>query len=55
LALSGIAIGCQEGIIEEDAEKTIENLGILSCEGGKEADRIILGIMLDKENKRKTT
>lgn len=53
LALRGIAIGCQEGIIEEDAEKTIENLGILSCEGGKEADRIILGIMLEKENKRK--
>lgn len=53
LALSGIAISCQEGIIEEDAEKTIENLGILSCEGSREADRIILGIMLDKENKRK--
>ena len=53
LALSGIAIGSQEGIIEENAEHTILNLGLLSNQGGMESDRIILDIMLEKENRLK--
>lgn len=49
--MNGIAIGCTEGIIDHDPEKTIDNLCLLSNEGTKESDRIILEIMLDKENR----
>ncbi|NCC79021.1 MAG: serine dehydratase subunit alpha family protein [Clostridia bacterium] len=51
LALNGIAIGSHDGIIDQNPEKTIENLCLLSMEGGLESDRIILDIMLEKENK----
>jgi len=51
LAMNGIAIGSTEGIIDNDPEKTIDNLCLLSNEGSQESDRIILEIMLDKENR----
>ncbi len=50
LALNGIAIGSHDGIIDHDPEKTIDNLCLLSTEGTGESDRIILDIMLEKEN-----
>lgn len=50
LALNGIAIGSHDGIIDHDPEKTINNLCLLSTDGSLESDRIILDIMLEKEN-----
>jgi len=50
LAMNGISIGCTEGIIENDAEKTIDNLCRLGNQGSLETERIILDIMLNKEN-----
>ena len=55
LAMNGISIGRHEGIIDDDPEKTIDNLCLLSNEGGRDADRIILDIMLDKENRLKNS
>lgn len=48
LAMQGISIQSTDGIIEEDPEKTIDNLCRLGNEGTLEADKIILNIMLDK-------
>lgn len=50
LAIRGITIGASDGIIEEDAENTIDNLCRLGNQGTLETDRIILDIMLNKEN-----
>lgn len=48
LAIEGISIQSTDGIIENDAERTIDNLCALGNEGTREADRIILDIMLSK-------
>jgi L-cysteine desulfidase len=48
LAIEGIAIQSTDGIIENDAERTIDNLCALGNEGTREADKIILDIMLHK-------
>lgn len=48
LARGGISIQSTDGIIENDAERTIDNLCALGNEGTREADRIILDIMLSK-------
>ncbi|GLC28875.1 serine dehydratase subunit alpha family protein [Clostridium omnivorum] len=48
LAKEGISIQSTDGIIENDAERTIDNLCALGNEGTREADRIILDIMLSK-------
>lgn len=50
LAMNGITIGATDGIIEEDAEHTIDNLCRLGNQGTVETDKIILDIMLSKEN-----
>jgi len=50
LAMKGISIQSTDGIIEKDAEGTIDNLCKLGNEGTREADEIILNIMLDKSN-----
>lgn len=49
LAMKGMAIGCNDGIIDNDAEKTIDNLCRIGNEGSLEIDRIILEIMLNKK------
>lgn len=49
LAIKGIAIKATDGIIDEDVEKTIENLCRLGNMGTFETDKIILDIMLNKE------
>ena len=41
-------IGKTDGIIEDDIEKTIRNLGTLGSTGMQAADRMILDIMLCK-------
>lgn len=50
LAMEGITIENTDGIIENDPEKTIDNLCRLGNHGTKEADKIILDIMLNKKN-----
>ena len=48
LALRGTCIPSTDGIIEDDIEKTIRNLGAIGSRGMKETDRMILDIMLCK-------
>ncbi len=48
LALRGTCIPATDGIIEEDVEKTIRNLGAIGSVGMKTTDRMILDIMLCK-------
>ena len=48
LALRGTCIPSTDGIIEDDIEKTIRNIGAIGSAGMKGADRMILDIMLCK-------
>ncbi len=48
LALRGTCIPSTDGIIEEDVEKTIRNIGAIGSAGMKATDRMILDIMLCK-------
>jgi L-cysteine desulfidase len=48
-SLHGIFVQSTDGIIGMTPEKTMENVGILSSKGMIEADRAILGIMLEKQ------
>ena len=48
LALEGIQISSNEGIIEEDIEKTISNLGRIGSQGMTQTDAMILDIMVCK-------
>ena len=48
LALDGIRITGHEGIIEDDLEKTIDNIGLLGNVGMAETDTTILKIMTSK-------
>ena len=48
LAMDNIRVTRHEGIIEEDVENTIANLGMLGNQGMKETDRMILKIMTAK-------
>ncbi len=50
LALSKRALHTGDGIIGEDIEDTINNIGILAKSGMKETDNIILSIMEKKKN-----
>ena len=48
LALRGACIPSTDGIIEDDVEKTIRNIGTIGSAGMKATDRMILDIMLCK-------
>ena len=48
LALRNTCIPATDGIIEEDVEKTIRNVGAIGSAGMKSTDRMILDIMLCK-------
>jgi L-cysteine desulfidase len=48
LALESICISENDGIIEKDIEKTIQNLGEIGSEGMKNTDKMILDIMISK-------
>ena len=48
LALRGTCIPSTDGIIEDDVEKTIRNIGSIGSAGMKATDRMILEIMLCK-------
>ena len=46
LALKGISATDRDGIVEQSAEKTIQNLGILDKDGMNCTDQVILDLML---------
>lgn len=48
LALGGHCIPSTDGIVEDDVEKTIRNIGAIGSTGMKATDRLILDIMLCK-------
>ena len=48
LALSGISAGRNDGIIDDDIEKTIRNLGKIGSVGMQATDAMILDIMVSK-------
>jgi L-cysteine desulfidase len=48
LALRGTCIPSTDGIIDDDVEKTIRNVGVIGSAGMKHADRMIMDIMLCK-------
>lgn len=48
LALDGICISSNDGIIEDDIEKTIQNLGKIGSVGMQNTDNMILDIMVCK-------
>lgn len=50
LALDGTSVPGNEGIVSDDIEKCIANLGRLGSTGMKETDKVILDIMLHKNN-----
>lgn len=49
LAMSGSAVPGNEGIVSEDIETCIANLGFLGSSGMRETDKVILDIMLHKK------
>ncbi len=49
LALDGVCISSYEGIIEDDIEKTIRNLGRIGSVGMQTTDDLILDIMSNKD------
>lgn len=48
LARAGVGAGSLDGIITDDVETTIRNLGSLGCEGMESTDRVILDMMIAK-------
>ena len=51
LAMKGIRVQSNEGIVDEDVDKTIANFCLLGNEGSVELDRLMLNIMLEKAAK----
>lgn len=49
MALNGSGADSHDGIVHINVEKTLENLGILGNWGMKDANRIILDLMLEKQ------
>lgn len=49
LAMHDISVSSHEGIIEDDIEKSIDNLVALSKDGMEAADRLIIDIMVAKQ------
>ncbi len=48
LAINRIGVSDIDGIVEEDLERTINNLGVLGSSGMAETDKVILSIMTSK-------
>lgn len=51
LAMKGIRVQSNEGIVDEDVDQTIRNFCVLGNEGSVELDRLMLDIMLEKANR----
>ncbi len=54
LALKGIYVPGTNGIIEDDVERTIRNIGYIASNAMNEADNVILDIMVNKEAGKKS-
>ncbi len=52
LALDGVRVGGSDGLVADDADECIRNVGALACCGMKAADDEILNIMLHKNKGR---
>ena len=50
MALRGVRVNSTDGIVEEDVERTIENLAKLGNQGSVALDAEILKMMLNKSN-----
>ncbi|MDR2893405.1 MAG: L-serine ammonia-lyase, iron-sulfur-dependent, subunit alpha [Deltaproteobacteria bacterium] len=50
LGMNGIAVPGRDGIVAEDLEQNLKNLGRLAKEGMPQADKIILDIMIKQAN-----
>lgn len=50
LALEGISVSSNDGIIDDNIEITIANLGVVGSKGMSETDAVILNIMVNKCN-----
>jgi len=48
LAMDNICISSNDGIIDEDVDKTIKNLAIIGSKGMETVDKMILNIMINK-------
>lgn len=48
LAMDGTGVSGMDGIVDDEVEKTIDNLGRLGSEGMRQTDRMILDLMLAK-------
>jgi L-cysteine desulfidase len=48
LAMGGVRVSGLEGIVEDDVEKIIDNLGRLGSDGMRQADAMTLDMMLAK-------
>lgn len=48
MAMENGVVTAQEGIIDEDIDKTIRNLGLIGTRGMNETDRIVLDILTNK-------
>ena len=49
MGMSELAVSGKEGIVADDLEKSIQNLGRLASEGMAETDKVILDIMVSKQ------
>lgn len=50
LAVDGVAVAHTDGILGRTAEQTVANMGVISSPGMAETDRVILDLMLQKQN-----
>lgn len=48
MAIENRVVTSQEGIVNEDVDKTIQNLAIIGNQGMAETDRIVLQVMTHK-------
>lgn len=48
MAIENEVVSSQEGIVDEDIDQTIKNLGIIGNKGMQETDKIVLNIMTNK-------
>jgi L-cysteine desulfidase len=48
MAVENKVVSSQEGIIDEDIDKTIRNLALIGNKGMTETDKIVLNIMTNK-------
>ena len=49
LAINGVVIPPTDGIVTDTAEQTIRNIGKISDPGMRETDKVILKIMMEKD------